>query len=193
MLPVTHLTKGFVRALAPVLATVAIALMPVDQALANGPHVTAQEVFSGPAGAYEVRVLTAPVVGIMHLSIYVSRRDTSVPLAGASLQVLGTGPQGASMAVGPAQATAAFGNPGWYGVNLSIAEAGAYTFTLVVQRPLGEAQVEFPVNVQKTGGIPLTLIGVVVALFAIAAWWALSWWRRKTRQSEPQRRGQKKR
>jgi hypothetical protein len=167
--------------------------MPVDQALANGPHVRSQEVFSGPAGAYQLRVLTVPLVGTMHLNIYIARGDTSVPLVEATIQVSGTGPQGTSTVVGPAQATAAFGNPGWYGVNLSIAEAGPWTFTLVIQRPLGEAQLQFPVNVQTTGGIPWALIGAAAVLLAIAAWWALSWWRRKLRPLGPHRQGKKKR
>lgn len=183
MLRSLRLTESFVHALGLVLAVVSIALMPVGQALANGPHVRSQEVFSGPAGAYQLRVLTVPLTGTMHLSIYVARRDTSVPMVEATLQVSGTGPQGTPTAVGPAQAAAVFGNPGWYGVNLPIAEAGEWTFTLAVQRPLGEAQVEFPVNVQKAGGIPWVLIAVAAVLLAFTAWWALSWWRKKLRKS----------
>lgn len=191
MPPSARLPKGFIRALGLVLGFIAIVLMPVEQTLANGPHVRTQEVFSGPAGAYQVRVLTAPVAGIMHLSIYVARSDTSVPLVEATLQVSGIGPRGTSMPVGPAQATATFGNPGWYGVNLSIAEAGAWTFTLVIQRPLGETQVDFPVNVQRKGGIPWSLIVVLAVLLVIAAWWAISW-RRKKRRPRLHTRSQEK-
>lgn len=179
--------------LALILGTAAIALMPADQVLANGPHVRSREVFAGTAGPYQVKVLTAPVVGTMHLSIQVTRLAGIVPVGDAKLQASGTGPGGTSTAVGPLEATAAFGNPGWYGVNLPINEAGTWRFTLAVQGPPGVAQVEFPVFVQPRGGISLVFIGGLVASLAIAAWWALVLMRGKRRSPNPHRPGQEKR
>lgn len=149
--------------------------------------------FAGPAGPYQVKVLTAPVVGTMHLSIQVTGLAGTVPVGDARLQVAGTGPQGTLMAAGPVAATAAFGNSGWYGVNLPINEPGAWMFTLLVQGPRGEAQVEFPVNVQPRGGISLVFIGGLAVSLAIAAWWALVLVRGKRRRPDPRRPGQEKR
>jgi len=187
------LTANFVRPLALLLGIVAIVLFPVEQALANGPHARSREVFSGPAGAYQVRVMTASVVGTMYLAIQVIQRGSNIPVGDAALQVSGTGPQGTSTAVDPVAAPAAFGNPGWYGVNLPINEAGTWMFSLVVQDPRGGGQVEFPVNVQQAGGINWVFIGGLAVSLAIAAWWALLLMRGKGRRSDPHRPGQENR
>ena len=193
MRPSTCLALRTLHALALALGLLIMALLPTTQVSANGPHVRSREVFSGPVGPYEVRALTAPVVGTMHLSIYVAQPGSNTPVSNSKLQVSGIGPQGPSQVVGPVWAAAAFGSPGWYGVNLPIDQAGNWVFRLVVQDSPSEAQVEFPVNVRESGGISWGIIGVAAVVLAIAAWGALSWMRGKGRKPQTGTGGRRRR
>ncbi len=159
--------------------SVVIALLSVAQVNGNGSHSGGQSVFAGRAGPYGVWVQTVPAVGAMHLSIYLTESDNSMPISDARLQVSGTGPQGASQAVGPVLADAALGSPGWYGANVFITEVGEWAMTLVVQGSLGEGQAAFPVKVAPAGGISWVFVAALAVLLALAAWSALSLRRRK--------------
>lgn len=156
--------------LALFLGAVAFALAPTGHALANGAHVGSQEVFSGRVGPYAVTVLTIPVTGAMHLSINVSELGRATPVTDATVQVSATGLQGNSQALGPADAPAAFGALGWYGVTLPIEEAGAWTFTLAVQGAQGEGRAQFVVDVQRSGGVNWLLLVEVAVALAILGW-----------------------
>ena len=192
MLPSTssciRLNRSLLLALCGVITAV---MLPVTQVSANGPHVGSRQVFSGPAGPYDLRVATAPVVGNMHLNIYVARMGGADPVTDARVQVMGQGPGAGSKIVGPMPAPGTLIGPNWYGVNLPIEEAGEWIFTLTVESSLVEATVDFPVTIQKSGGINWGIVGAAVVVLGIAVWLALSQRRRKGRQPQPRRRGRR--
>ena len=162
------------RLLALASVLIAMVLLPAAEVSANGPHVRSQEVFSGAAGPYDLRVVTAPLVGNMHLTIYIAQMGVGNPVSDAKVRVSGQGPQGAPQTSGPMLATGSLSGPNWYGVNLPIEEAGEWVFTLTVESSLGEATVDFPVNVRESGVINWGIIGVVVVVVGVAVWLTLS-------------------
>lgn len=188
MPPFTLSRVSLARGLSLALGVIIMALLTVAQVSANGPHVRSQEVFAGIAGPYDLRVVTAPVVGDMHITIHVAQTVGGGTVTDARIQVSGKGPRDDSQAVGPVPASSPPGTPDWYGVNLPIQEAGDWVFTLTVESPLGKETVDFPVKVGKSGGIDLFVIGILVALLAAVAWWALSWIRGKGRRGETHKR-----
>lgn len=150
-------------------------LLPVAQVSANGVHVGSTEVFSGPVGPYSVRVQTVPVVGNMHMTIYVEPSVGPNPVSETKVQVMAKGPRDAPQTVGPVLATGTLDGPNWYAVNLPIEQAGEWVFTLTVGSSLGEGAVDFPIKVQKSGGVDWGLIAVVVLALGLAIWITRSW------------------
>ena len=145
---------------------------------ANGPHVESREVYKGPAGPYELRVLTAPVVGTLHLSIAVFD-DEGLPVPGApSIDVTGRGPRGASQASGPVSGVEVFASPGWYAADLPVDSTGEWTLSVTLTGPLGPGDVDFPVEVESGRGTNWFVIGAFAIVLVLAARTALSWRRR---------------
>ena len=189
MLLFTFSRTRHAKALAVALVLVVGSVLPVTQAGANGPHVGAREVFSGPAGPYELRVVTAPVVGLMHMTIFVSALGGGEPVTGAAIQVSGRGPEGASRTVGPIRATGSPSGLDWYGASLPIEESGEWMFTVAVDGSLGEEAVEFPVRVRGSGGgTNWFIVGILAVVLTGVVWWAVSWRRSKARRPDRQRR-----
>ena len=132
-LPSVRLSLSLAYALALVLGVGATALAPTGRALADGPHVRSQEVFAGRVGPYDVKVLTLPVVGTMHLSTSIAPQGVSnAVVTDARVQMSASGPQGGAQVLGPEEASNAFGSPGWYGFNLPINQTGMWAFTVAV-------------------------------------------------------------
>ena len=192
MLPLTSsrrkLTWSLVLALCGIITSL---MLPVAQAVANGPHVGAREVFSGPAGPYDLRVVTAPVVGTMHLTIYLARADGSDPVSDAKVQVTGRGPQGVLQTVGPAPAIGSLTT--WYSVTLPIEEAGEWMFTLAVESPLDAATVDFPVKVPQPVGINWGVVGIGALLLALVLWFGMKTLRERIGPSPAPRQRRRKR
>jgi hypothetical protein len=91
-----------------------------------------------------------------------------LPLAGAELvkdvrvEVSARGPDGGSQVVAPVLADLGSLTL-WYGATLPVEESGEWLVTLTVGSSLGNAAVDFPLNVQKPGGINMILVAVVAA------------------------------
>jgi hypothetical protein len=175
-----HFGPRLARTLGPAIGAVALVVaLTGGQARANGPHVGARDVFTGTAGPYQVTVRTAPVVGNMHLSIYVAQAVDAQPISNASVRVSGEGPQDISQIAESASATATLDQPGWYGVILVVKEVGDWRFTLTIDGPMGGASVDFPVKVVKASSVPWGLIVPAALALGLLVWWMLSSRRRK--------------
>ena len=150
---------------------------------ANGPHVESREVYKGPAGPYELRVLTAPVVPTLHLSIAVFD-DEGLPVPRApSVDVTGSGPQGDSQASGPVSGVEVFASPGWYAADLPVESTGEWTLSVALAGPLGPGGATFPVEVQSGSGTNWFVIGAFAIVAVLFVRTAFSWRRRRGRAS----------
>ncbi len=175
---------GMLIALVLILVVVASVLLLVPQAHANGAHVGSLKVFSGPVGPYEATVQTVPVVGDMHLSIYLVQASSGSLAVDATVQVSGRGPRGESGLVSQTSAAATVVQPNLYGVVLAIEDAGEWVFTLEVDGLLGKATVDFPVDVQPPAGINGAVIGALVVLAGLVAWLAFARGRGRRRRAK---------
>ena len=160
-----------------------------DPVAANGPHVESREVYKGPAGPYELRVLTAPVVGTLHLSIAVFD-DEGLPVPEmASIDVTGRGPRGASQASGPVSGVEVFASPGWYAADLPVESTGEWVLSVTLTGPLGQGDADFPVEVESGRGTNWFVIGAFAIVVVLFARTAFSWRKRRSRPSPPGRGG----
>ena len=160
-----------------------------DTVAANGPHVESREVYKGPAGPYELRVLTAPVVPTLHLSIAVFDGE-GLPVPGApSVDVSGVGPQGDSQASGPVPGVEVFASPGWYAADLPVESTGEWTLSVALTGPLGPGDATFPVEVQSASGTNWFVIGAFAIVAVLFVRTAFSWRKRRGRASSPPGRG----
>ncbi len=154
-----------------------------ETAAANGPHVESREVFKGPAGPYELRVLTAPVAPTLHLSIAVFD-DEGLPVPGApSVDVTGVGPEGDSQASGPVSGAEVFASPGWYAADLPVESTGEWTLSVSLTGPLGPGDATFPVDVQSASGTNWFVIGAFAIVAVLFVRTAFSWRKRRGRAS----------
>jgi hypothetical protein len=178
MLPFTSCRKKLTWSLVLALCGVTTALiLPVAQVSANGSHVGIREVFSGPAGPYDLKVVTAPMVGTMHLTVYVARTDDSNPVSDAQVQITGQGPKGALQTVGPIPAIGSMTT--LYTVDLPIKETGEWIFTLTVESSLDEATVDFPVKVPQQDSISWVAVLIGALLLAQVLWFGMKTLRQK--------------
>ena len=163
----------------PGIATLALAVAlwlatPVMAASANGG---ANEVFRAKQGPYEIYEIVVgiipptPQVGILHFTVSVVERATSRPVASASVTIEARGPQGSSGST--EDATNTFGAPNYYDANIAVDKPGEWEFEVVVDSPLGNERVTFPLRVQQTtvnwGAIAATLAAIVLALPIVVA------------------------
>ena len=184
MLPIyPHLRLMIILVL--VLGVIAMALLPISRVNANGPHMGTREMFTGPAGPYDIRVFATPTVGNLHMTIFVSPLGSAEAVNDATVQVSGRGPQGASQSVGPVPAVRSL--TGWYGAYLLIEEAGEWTFTLKMESSLGKAALEIPIEVQELDSINWGAAGALVFFLAVAVWLTFEWRRQKGEGPKPRR------
>ena len=144
-----------------------LALSPTAVADANGIHSAAREVFAGDVGSYSVRVVTAPIVGNVHMDIYVASVGTSDPVVNAALQISGQGPLEGLPLIGPIPAKGSLVGPNWYSVDLQVEEVGDWFFTLEVDSSLGQEAVDFPLLIVQRGSINWGIIAILV-VFLVA-------------------------
>ena len=173
-----------VRALAVAAALAGLTLgVGVDAASANGPHVESREVYGGPAGPYELRVLTAPLVGTLHLSIGVFDGEGLPVPEVPDISVTGLGPEGPSQATGPAPGVEVFASPGWYAADLPAESTGEWTVAVALTGPMGPGDAEFPVEVVSGRGTNWFVIGAFAIVLMLAARTVLVWRRRRRRRA----------
>ena len=71
--------QGLLKASGPVLGLITLFVLSLGQISANGVHAGSQEVYSGPSGSYEIRVMATSVVGIVHMTIFVAPSGDTAP------------------------------------------------------------------------------------------------------------------
>ncbi len=154
------------------LAIAGMTLLPVGRVSANGPH---QEVFAGPVGPYGLTVAATSMAGNVHVMILVLPLDSAELVSDARVEVSARGPAGGSRGVAPVLADLGSLTL-WYGATLPIEESGEWLVTLKVGSSLGNAALDFPLNVHKTGGINWILLAVPAAIISatgVVVWrWA---------------------
>lgn len=159
-----------------------IALILTSPVYANGTHLGSQEVYAEDVGPYTLTVTTTPVVSLMHLSFYLSLKDTEFPVLGSELTVWAEQSGGRGIALGPITAPRVDTGPNWFAADLPIDEPGEWTFTLQVDAPLAQETTSFTMFVRDTGGISLTLVAIVAAVVvAIVLWLGRTWKRKRQR------------
>ena len=164
----------------------------VEAVAANGPHVESREVYKGPAGPYELRVLTAPVVGTLHLSIAVFDGDGLPVPAVPDVSVTGRGPEGEGQASGPVSGVEVFASPGWYAADLPVESTGEWTLSVALTGPEGPGDAEFPVEVQSASGTNWFVVGAFAIVAVLFVRTAFSWRRRRGRGTPSGRGGRTK-
>ncbi len=164
------------------------ALLPVSNVGANGSHGDSIQAFYGAVGDYVVRVDAIPIVGDLHLVVYVTEKDDTsegTPVQGANVEATATGPGDEPLQLGPAFNTPQTeSDPSLYSVTLPGAlEEGTWDVTLRVE-PQG-LEVSFDIDLQEPRQFNELIIAVLAAFVLFLAWMLVSW----RRQAARRRRG----
>ena len=137
--------------------------------LANGSAI---EVFRQQQGPYEVGVgviPSTPVVGNLHLTIWVLEAASKQPITEAAVTMEAQGPE-AGIA-GPVTALLTIAQ--YYDVNIPVGTIGEWQFQVTVESPLGTERVTFPLYVRKAtvtwGPVIALLASVLLAVPVVAA------------------------
>ena len=134
---------------------------------ANGVHVGSRQVYEGNAGPYGLTISTTPITGSMHFIIFLSTAENELPVSDPELTLGGTFIGGEGLEVGPVAGYPTMEGPFWFAADLPVETPGLWEFTLIVDAPLGREEVTFPVAVQGSGGVSLTLIALIVVALAL--------------------------
>ena len=172
--------SGFLPVVLFVLALMALwALRPAGQAMANGSHEDSIEAFYGAAGDYVVRVEAIPVVGDLHLVVYLTEKDDT-PVQGAEVHATGVGPEG--LRIGPASNIPQTEyDPSLYSVTLLGAlKEGVWDISLRID-PEG-LDVGFPIELREPSSYNELLIAVLAAFLLFLGWMVFSWRRQAARR-----------
>lgn len=143
---------------------------------ANGTHPASQDVYSDEVGPYKLLVTTSPVLDFIHLSIYLATKGSEMPVPEANLTVSAEHIEGTGITVGPMAAPPINDNLHWYSADLPIQEAGVWTSTLIIDSPLAEERIIFPIFVRESGGLttPLAVIGAA-GVISVILWFMRRW------------------
>ncbi len=133
--------------LALAILAAAFAGLSATPVAANGAHTGAREVFSGDTGPYFVRATTAPVVGTLHWTLFVSQMGGEEPVPGVVLRLSGIRPDGDLPPVGPVAGREALAGPNFYPVDIPVETAGPWIFTITVESDMGISTVDIPLTV----------------------------------------------
>ena len=151
------------------------------EAHANGAHEDSIEAYYGAAGDIVVRVEAIPVVGDLHLVVYLTEKDDS-PVQGAEVQATAMGPGEEPLIVGPAaNVPQTEYDPSLYSVTLLGAlDEGVWDVTLDIQ-PEG-LTVQFPIELKEPSSFNELLIAVLAAFVIFLGWMVFSWRRQARRR-----------
>ena len=143
---------------------------------ANGIHPASQEVYSDEVGPYKLLITSSRVTDFVHISIYLSLKDSGLPAADANLTVSAEQNGGTGIPVGPMAASPIDDNLNWFSADLPIKEAGEWTFTLTIDSPPAKETIMFPIFVRQSGGLSITLVAIVTSIIiAVALWTGRKW------------------
>ena len=159
-----------------VLATLALLVGAASSAYAQAEESTST-VFQGLVGPYQIVVIAIPnppKQGLLHMRATLSNPATDEPVTDARVLVFAQREESAER--GRAMLLNSPASPASYDAQLNLLEEGLWHFTFEVSGALGEARVEFPLEVQRqprslAGG--LAWVGMAVALSVLVA---LVWW-----------------
>ena len=171
------------RPLATVVVAAAIliwTLLPVSNVGANGSHGDSIQAFYGAVGDYVVRVEAIPILGDLHLVVYVTEKDDT-PVQGADVEATAIGPGDEPLPLGPAfNIPQTESDPTLYSVTLPGArEEGIWGVTLRVE-PQG-LEVSFDIDLQEPRQFNELIIAVLAAFVLFLAWMLFSWRRQAAR------------
>ena len=182
MLPSIFARSPIAKALALAIVVSTLAFIPITWVSANGPHVGSVQVFNGSAGPYKLRVEAVPLVGNLHLTIFVSQLQSDGPVTEASIQVVGRGPGSDPRQVGPVSGANDFlTSPNAYALTLPLERAGRWVFTVTVHSAVGDATVDVPVVLQQPGEANWLAPTLVVLLFVLLWQVAARLWERRNK------------
>ena len=143
---------------------------------ANGIHPASQEVYSDEVGPYKLLITSSRVVDFVHISIYLSLKDSGLPDPDAVLTVSAEQNRSSGISVGPMAASLIDENLNWFSADLPIKETGEWTFTLTIDSPLAKETIMFPIFVRQPGGLSITLVAIVTAIvIAVVLWTGRRW------------------
>ena len=177
--------RPLATAVAAAVAAILIwALLPVSNVGANGSHGDSIQAFYGAVGDYVVRVEAIPILGDLHLVVYVTEKDDT-PVQGADVEATAIGPGDEPLRLGPAfNIPQTESDPSLYSVTLPGAlEEGIWDVALRVE-PQG-LEVSFDIDLQEPRQFNELIIAVLAAFVLFLAWMLFSW----RRQAARRRRG----
>ena len=153
---------------------------------ANGGSIEALRTVEGPYEIFVGAIPSPPVEGAVHLTVALTDAATAMPVTDATVEVFAQreGSEGGKRA----QLFNSPASPEYYDRNVEVPQAGRWLFTLEVSSQLGDAVVEFSLEVQERRHSlagRLTWIGTtsVVILGALYVWWTI---RRTSRRRQSQ-------
>ena len=178
-MPITNVIKNPSFGLALAILAGVFAGITTTPVAANGAHSDTQEVFSGDADPYFVRATTAPVVGTLHWTLFVSQLGGEEPVPGVALRLSGVKPDSDLPPVGPVVGRQSLAGPNFYTVDIPVETAGPWIFTVTVESDMGISTVDIPLTVVRGGAINFGIIGVGAVVLVIGVLIALSWRKRR--------------
>jgi hypothetical protein len=152
---------------------------------AHGTHMGNQEVYRGSVSGLDVQVLAIPIVGNVHISIYVSDPEGSKVIEEVRVEMImlkfvksSNLESSQNPVAGPAVATVS--EEGWFNTVLPITEEGEWETNITLKDDIDEYLIKFPLTILPSGSTNWGMIGIIGIAFALAIWWAVP-----TRKSNP--------
>ena len=159
--------------------------LPAGNALANGSHADSIEAYYGSVENLVVRVEAIPIVGDLHLVVYLTQKDDT-PVQGAQVQATAVGPGDNPLRLGPSfNIPQTEYDPSLYSVTLPGAlEKGPWNITLLIkpESPDQESEINFPITLTEPSNYNELLIAVLAAFLIFLAWMLWSWRRQAARR-----------
>ena len=176
------MTKGSLLAAALTLGMLAAAWLGGSHASANGIHPNARDVYVGAVGPYFLRVTTAPIVGNMHVVVFLAQSDEVLPVEEAEISLWGRTTGEEFQTAGPVAGVPSLDGPNLYTVDVPVDVVGPWLFTFSVSSPMGEGNVEIPLTITRRGSVNLGVVGILLVLVVVIGLVALSWGRKRRRR-----------
>ncbi len=135
--------------------------LAVTPGYGNGAHIGEQEVFSGDVGEYFIRVTTIPIVGLMHLSIFMSHEDKMVPMQDIAITISAKQTDEKEGLVGPIEAIQSDTEQNWFGADIAIEKEGIWRFRLSLNEANTSEEITFDTYVRQPSRVYGPLFGLL--------------------------------
>lgn len=166
---IVNTRSALVFLLIAILATLTtlVKLTPVS---ANGPHPLPEEIYTGNVGPYSIKLEAIHTIGSFHITAFVTEFNNNKSLNNITITVTGeqleTGEK-----VGPVLGDFDQ-DKNAYLLTLNVKETGNWTFTIIVDSPLGKERLEISIPINDPGGINWATIGMAIVLLTLLSWFA---------------------